>query len=394
MDKIVAERIINSLECGIVPMDDVGFFTTGRASEIEEIKILLNDTKSGKSKLLFVHGDYGIGKTHFLALTKNEALENKFLVSHVTLTSRECPLSQMEYVYANILKNISFKGQQSPSGFLSFLDLWLGLVNEKFKKDINKKCKHYLTYRTCSFGCVEELYCQQIPELAKVNTDFKDAIKLYHHAIEGGNELLKDELIRWFLGEKVNLKWINIQAKNLKIYERIISDNSFIMLKSIASISKISGFSGLVILFDEAERIPSIVNVTIGYFNLIRIIYESLNLHGVCFIYATTPQFYDDAKRHFRNFETEETKEILKEVYQRMEDERLILSLLPKESLITIANKIFSIYLISKGQEDSTEIHKKWKNNMVANSRHYLECGTMREVIGKVMKDIKELGQT
>jgi len=109
MDRYTADKIINCLECGIVPMDCVKYFSAGREKEIGLIQKLLSETESGNSGLLFVHGHYGIGKTHILGLTLDCALERGFIASHVTLTSRECPLSHLNDVYRNILKNLFFR---------------------------------------------------------------------------------------------------------------------------------------------------------------------------------------------------------------------------------------------------------------------------------------------
>ena len=137
IDKNTADRIINSLECGIVPQNAAHLFNAGRQKEINYIDERLNKVKSGSSDLLFVHGDYGSGKTHTLDMIQHNALKNNFLVSYITLTSRECPLSHLDLVYNNILKNLCFLNQKFNSGLKSFLELWLNLLTEKIFTYIN-----------------------------------------------------------------------------------------------------------------------------------------------------------------------------------------------------------------------------------------------------------------
>ena len=395
MEKDVADRILNCLECGIVPIDDVALFSAGREKEISLINKLLDETASGESGLLFVHGDYGIGKTHILALTKNNALKRKFIVSHVTLTSRECPLSHIEYVYSNILKDICFESQRFSSGFYSFLDLWFGLVEERVLKHKNERCKHDLTYQTCGFGCLDELYGKYIPELWEVYPDFRNALKLYQHADLRDNEHLRDLIIRWLVGERItktDLKWASKQIRNVEILDNIGSDNAFLMLKNISKFSQIIGFKGFVSLLDEAERIPSIRDVVDGYTNLIRFIIESLTMPGVCFVYATTPQFYDDAKRYFKFFESnEENKEFLEKIYRRMENERLKLSFLPYDELEAIARKIFDIYFLSKGIHDNEKLASKWEKISGDMKNICEQQQTIRDFIERIIKTIKML---
>jgi len=394
MDRYTADKIINCLECGIVPMDCVKYFSAGREKEIGLIQKLLSETESGNSGLLFVHGHYGIGKTHILGLTLDCALERGFIASHVTLTSRECPLSHLNDVYRNILKNLCFSGQQHKSGFYSFLESWLNLTAQKILSHKDERCKHNLTYQTCGFGCLDELYGKYIPELWKVGEDFRSAVKLYQYAELRGNMQVKDYIIRWLLGEKikrVDLNWINKQLGSVKIQNNIGDDNAFMMLKNISQVSKIMGFNGFVILLDEAESIPSIHRVTDGYINLIKLIIQSINMSGVFFVYATTPQFYDDARIYLKSFESEETKDLLDLVYKRMEDEKLKLIPLTSDELEFIANKIFEIYMVSVGDECNSHLTLRWQQMKDEITEICGARQTMRDFIGRIVMNIKRI---
>lgn len=392
MDTLKAEKIINSLECGIVPMDCVEEFTGGRKRELESINALLADTEFGKSGLLFVHGDLGVGKTHILGLTQNAAFKRNFLASHVVLTSRECPLSSLKDVYLNIIKNICFTGQKHKSGFYSFLEAWLNFASERMRGDMGKRCKHGLTYQTCASGCVNELYAKYIPELWAASSDFRNVVKLYQWADLHGRMDLKGYLLRWLLGERltrIDLRWLSKQMHGVKIDENIDEESIFLTLKNIAKVSRMMGFGGLVILLDEAERIPSISRVTDGYLNLIRIIMRSLDMPGVLFIYATTPQFYDDARRYLKMFESNDTKDLLQVVYKRIEDEKLKLEPLTAVELEGIAERIFEIYLVAMNRDDVTFTKEEWKRRSMKMKDICMEQQTMRDFIGKTLLHIK-----
>jgi hypothetical protein len=394
MDKDTADNIINCLESGVVPIDYVKYFSAGRENEIELIKNLLFETECGNSGLLFVHGDYGIGKTHILALALNYALERKFLASHITLTSRECPLSRLNDVYRNILTNLCFSDQKHKSGFYSFLESWLSFTTKKVLSHKDERCKHGLTYETCGFGCLDELYAKYIPELWKVDSDFRSAVKLFQYAELRGNLQLKDCVLRWLLGERlkqIDIKWMNKQLGAVKIQSNISDDNAFLMLKNISQFSRIMGFNGLLILLDEAERIPSIQRIADGYINLINLIIKSIKMSGVLFIYATTPQFYDDARRYLKNFESDKTKDLLELVYKRMENEKLKLIPLPPTELEMIAEKIFEIYLVSQGDEYHPQLMHQWQKMFSEIKKICQENQTMRDFIGKIMTNIKNM---
>jgi len=391
MDKLTAERIINALESGVVSYDDVDYFNIGRDKEIAKIETLLENTKKGGSNILFIHGDYGVGKTHILNLTKEKALSHKFVVSYVTLSSRECPLSNMVWVYGDILKNMSFQAENENLGLLSFLDLWLELVENEISKYRNDKCKHKLTYLACSLGCIDELYKEHMPELRNIHEALKSAIKLYQYAFLRKNEELKVLIIRWILGEKlkkIEFNYINNQLRSIELLENIDISNAFDMFKSISSLSKILGYNGLIIFLDEAERIPSIGNVLEGYINLCRIIMQSYKMHGVLIVYATTPQFYEDAKKYFKYYESEENKGLLETIYRRMEKERLILTILKEDELLILARKIITIYIQSVGNYKNSE---KIFNNIFNEITVIIEeSTTMREYIAKILPLIKK----
>ena len=330
MNQLTAERIVNALESGIVPIEDVDFFSIGREKECAHIEYLLHSVENGNSEILFVHGDYGVGKTHLLGLTKVMALERKFIVSHVTLSSRECPLSKMVWVYGSILRNLTYKDLDKPASLISFLDVWLKLVDDTVSKSRRLPCKHFrMTYETCALGCIDDLYSRFIPELKKIPGDLKNAIKLYQHAVQRDNKELKILIIRWMIGDKLTrgeYKRINGHISRIKISNNVDEKSTFGMFKNIADLSKLLGFNGFVILLDEAERIPSIHNMLDGYLNLMNLIMQSMVMNGVLVIYATTPQFYDDAKRNFKYFEKEETVELIKVISNRMEEKRINLT--------------------------------------------------------------------
>ncbi len=82
-----ARSIIEELRKGSVPIEYVPLFTVGRRNWLEFIEDDLEHYISqGGTKVRFISGDYGDGKTHFMSLVRHLAMVKGFAVSFVVLT--------------------------------------------------------------------------------------------------------------------------------------------------------------------------------------------------------------------------------------------------------------------------------------------------------------------
>jgi len=101
-----ARSIIEELRKGSVPLDYVPVFTVGRENWLKFIEDDLDHyIAEGGAKVRFVSGDYGDGKTHFMSVISNVALQKGFAVSFVVLT-REVPIHKFEVAYQAIVRQL------------------------------------------------------------------------------------------------------------------------------------------------------------------------------------------------------------------------------------------------------------------------------------------------
>ena len=73
------------------------------------------------------------------------------------------------------------------------------------------------------------------------------------------------------------------------------AQNAKLMLQSLAGFVRLSGYKGLVILFDEAEMTYSVLRKSAlkdAHNNLLSLINNIELLSGLFLVYATTPDFY------------------------------------------------------------------------------------------------------
>ena len=82
-----ARAIIESLRKGLVPTEYVAFFTVGRQNWLRFVEEDLDGfIAEGGGKVRFINGDYGDGKTHFMSVIRQLALQKQFASSFVVLT--------------------------------------------------------------------------------------------------------------------------------------------------------------------------------------------------------------------------------------------------------------------------------------------------------------------
>ena len=107
-----ARAIIEGLRKGIVPTEYVSFFTVGRQNWLKFVEEDLDYfIANGGGKVRFINGDYGDGKTHFMSVIQQLALQKNFASSFVVLT-RDVPIHKFEVVYQEIVSQLrgNFEG--------------------------------------------------------------------------------------------------------------------------------------------------------------------------------------------------------------------------------------------------------------------------------------------
>ncbi len=100
--------------------------------------------------------------------------------------------------------------------------------------------------------------------------------------------------MQWFSGEG------KLSAYRKYGVNKIVSrENCKLMFQSLIKFVSLSGYQGLVILFDEAEQSYSVMrqsNLKDAHVNLLSVINSIKDLQGLFLLYATTPDFYTDPK--------------------------------------------------------------------------------------------------
>jgi len=254
---------------GTPPEFGIEYYTVGLEPYL---KVLEDDYfnfpgRQSISTFKLIVGNYGGGKTHFLYSIRDLAWKYNYATSYVSLSATECPFDRLELVYKKIVSNICTPLTEKDMlgvyeiGIEALLRKWYNQVREERDFISLIKGLESISYANCIKGALSNLVA-----------DDEDGFL---------------SLLQWLKGEDI--------ARELKlryrISERIDRTSAFRMLRSLIQFINTIGYSGVIFLFDEAERgmsISSARDKRRALDNLRQIVDECGNsrLPGAMFFYA------------------------------------------------------------------------------------------------------------
>lgn len=229
-----ARAIIEGLRKGIVPTEYVSFFTVGRQNWLKFVEEDLDYfIANGGGKVRFINGDYGDGKTHFMSVIQQLALQKNFASSFVVLT-RDVPIHKFEVVYQQIVAQL--RGNFEGIGIRSAIKSW-----------VNKQKMS---------GEDLEALSTSLREIPGMSFDFANAlIGLLQATASPSSEEEDDDseeiLYQWFEGKKVAKK----DLKKFHVFELLNKTNSKQFLQSLIVFLKMTQHKGLILFLDELETV-------------------------------------------------------------------------------------------------------------------------------------------
>lgn len=205
--------------------------------------------KEGGSSFKIVIGNYGSGKTHFLYCVRELAWKYNFIVSYVVLSPEHSPFYALEKIYKEIVVSLSYPQsseeviQSYKKGIEHLINLWYLKKYDEFKEKVK-----------LSEGSIWEETTNYVSSLSSYeSTSFRNAIREAFLSLAEKRYEDLSLVVQWLKGENPPRDLM----KRYGIFERIDKSTAFKMIRSLAQWIRDMGFSGLIVLFDEAERIPS-----------------------------------------------------------------------------------------------------------------------------------------
>lgn len=296
ISRALARHIIEILgSSGTPPSRGVQHFNVGNQSLLDALDTfyLSSYLQDGGSTYKMVVGDYGSGKSHFLYCIRDIAWSRGFAVTKVDLSPVETPYNDQRLVYAAVTRNLFWHEPDAEitdeRGLPYFLEATLRrvLFGRNTTTDFDLEQLNHPNYR----GLIDTL------ESSFIDSDaYKNAVIGYFEALLRDQEERLDSLTRWLTGTPTTPDDTKV-LRELGVTGKITKTNAFRMLRSLVQTVRALSFSGLILLFDEVDRMASIGGKAekLATDNLREVIDRCRDeLPGAMFVYAVPPQFIQD----------------------------------------------------------------------------------------------------
>lgn len=287
----LARHIIEILgSSGTPPTKGVSYFNVGNASLLNALDefYLSSYLQDGGATFKMVIGDYGSGKSHFLYCLRDVAWNRGFVVAKVDLSPVETPYNDQRLVYAAVAHNILWHEANEEVSDERGLPIFLANTLRRIVGDeLSLETLTHPNYR----GLLDTLDSTPIDNLS-----FKNAVRAYFDALIRDQEERLDSLGRWLVGEATTPVDTKI-LRDAGVTGKIVRTNAFGMLRSLAQTIRALSYNGLVLLFDEVDRMSSIGGKAekLATDTLREVIDRCRDeLPGAMFVYAVPPQFIND----------------------------------------------------------------------------------------------------
>ena len=288
------ETIIQSLRSGVVPRVGLQHIQVGRSEELKSFIRDIDTISEGGSSFRIVIGKYGSGKTFFMSLTRNVALEKGLVTINADLSPTKRLYGRDGSVRALITELInSMSSRTKPDGnaLTMILDRFISTTKEK--ADLEGK-----NTMTAIRDALQEIY--DIP----TGYSFANVISKYWEAYEKGDDELKDHVVKWLKAEYAN----KTDCFNDIGIREIINDSYFFnTLRLYSVLVKKAGYKGLLVCLDEMVNIYKLVGNSrrVNYEEILSILNNTLqgNISNIGFILSGTPEFLTDEHRGLYSYE-------------------------------------------------------------------------------------------
>jgi hypothetical protein len=293
------DAILQSLQAGLVPRLGLHLIQVGRKQEVEAMLADLERIEQGGSAFRIVVGRFGSGKSFFMNLVRNLALQKRLVVVQADMSMErrlQASGGEARALYSELVRNLAIKNKPDGGALRNLCEGWIST----------------LQYEVTQAGGTQENVKKRIFEDLKSLQDhvggfeFTEVLAKYYEGYISGNDALQGAALRWLRAEYTT----KTEARQDLGVRRIIDDENFYdSLKLLAAFSIKAGHAGVLVNLDEmvvlSHRMPSARSRQSNYESLLTILNDCLqgSVRGLGFMMAGTDECLEDKRRGLYSYE-------------------------------------------------------------------------------------------
>ena len=293
------DAILQSLQAGLVPRLGLHLIQVGRKQEVEAMLADLERIEQGGSAFRIVVGRFGSGKSFFMNLVRNLALQKRLVVVQADMSMErrlQASGGEARALYSELVRNLAIKNKPDGGALRNLCEGWIST----------------LQYEVTQAGGAQEDVKRRIFEDLKSLQDhvggfeFTEVLAKYYEGYISGNDALQGAALRWLRAEYTT----KTEARQDLGVRRIIDDENFYdSLKLLAAFSIKTGHAGVLVNLDEmvvlSHRMPSARSRQTNYESLLTILNDCLqgSVRGLGFMMAGTDECLEDKRRGLYSYE-------------------------------------------------------------------------------------------
>jgi hypothetical protein len=283
----------------LVPRLGLHLIQVGRKQEVEAMLADLERIEQGGSAFRIVVGRFGSGKSFFMNLVRNLALQKRLVVVQADMSMErrlQASGGEARALYSELVRNLAIKNKPDGGALRNLCEGWIST----------------LQYEVTQAGGTQEDVKKRIFEDLKSLQDhvggfeFTEVLAKYYEGYISGNDALQGAALRWLRAEYTT----KTEARQDLGVRRIIDDENFYdSLKLLAAFSIKAGHAGLLVNIDEmvvlSHRMPSARSRQTNYESLLTILNDCLqgSVRGLGFMMAGTDECLEDKRRGLYSYE-------------------------------------------------------------------------------------------
>jgi adenosylhomocysteinase len=352
-------NIINALRRGTVPADGLGHIVVGLEMEEGVISRQLDYVAEGGGDLKFIKGDFGSGKTFFVARSLEIAAGKGFATAHV-LVSPATPLSKPKAIYQQICANI--RTNEADHALKTIVDNWLFAIEERLISAGGGGDEDSILE-----AATEKEIESALAGISETSTGLAAALRTYYRANNAGDFPIAQAAIGWIAAEPTIGRDFKQKAG---IRGEVDDTMAFSFLEGLVRIIRGAGHKGLAIAIDELESTQGLQRNQRerGYQTLARIIdaLDSGRMPHCYFLFTGTPAFFDSS-RGIRSVTPlyDRISVVGTDTYKNPRQPQIELSRFDTGKLELVALKVIDVYSLAYYEVDRERVSHRFIRAMI-----------------------------